>query len=156
MADFNKCIKIILKNEGGYVWNPDDTGGETNYGISKKQYPNLDIKNLTKNEATEIYRKDYWDKIQGDKINDRKLALNIFDCSVNCGIRRTVKMIQGVCFVCEDGKLGPQTLKAINSKNSYVTRLEFERRRIKFYMAIARRKSQRQFLYSWIKRTLEV
>ena len=107
MADFNKCIKIILKNEGGYVWNPDDTGGETNYGISKKQYPNLDIKNLSKKKATEIYRKDYWDKIQGDKINDEKLALNIFDCSVNCGIRRAVKMIQGVCFVCEDGKLGP-------------------------------------------------
>ena len=55
---FNKCIKIILRNEGGYVNHPSDPGGETNMGIAKRFYPNLDIENLTEEEAIKIYYED--------------------------------------------------------------------------------------------------
>lgn len=153
MANFKKIIKIILKSEGGYVWNPDDPGGETKYGISKRQYPNVDIRNLTIDQAKQIYIKDYWWKINGDKINDDKIALQIFDFAVNGGVKRAVKFVQRICFVKEDGILGNETLNAINQRDVSLIQL-YKLRRIEYYMRLARKKSLRQFLYSWIKRTI--
>ena len=57
---FGDAIKVILKHEGGYVNDSDDPGGETNMGISKRAYPEIDIKRLTEAEATAIYYDDYW------------------------------------------------------------------------------------------------
>ncbi len=57
---FNKAVRIILAHEGGYVNHPADPGGETNMGISKRSYPDLDIKNLTVAMAKEIYFRDFW------------------------------------------------------------------------------------------------
>ena len=57
--DFREAIEVILKHEGGYVNDPVDPGGETNMGISKRAYPDLDIKGLTKQSVREIYYKDY-------------------------------------------------------------------------------------------------
>ena len=53
-------IENVIKHEGGYVNDPSDPGGETKYGISKKAYPKVDIKNLTLDDAIEIYKDDYW------------------------------------------------------------------------------------------------
>lgn len=58
-----QAIARVLQEEDGYVYNPIDKGGETNYGISKRWYPNLDIKNLTVTQASKIYYQDYWLKI---------------------------------------------------------------------------------------------
>ncbi len=63
---FEQAVKIILEKEGGYVNHPKDPGGETKFGITKKFYPNVDIKNLTIEKAAEIYRKEYWGKIQAE------------------------------------------------------------------------------------------
>ena len=57
---FSEVIEDTLSHEGGYVFDPDDLGGETNWGISKRQYPDLDIKSLTREDAIDIYYKDYW------------------------------------------------------------------------------------------------
>ena len=62
LTKFEDIIEITLHHEGGYVNDPDDLGGETNFGIAKRFYPDVDIKNLTKDEASDIYRRDYWDK----------------------------------------------------------------------------------------------
>ena len=88
---FNRCINVILRNEGGYVWNIHDPGGETNMGIAKKFYPDLDIKSLTKNQAIEIYYKDYWSKMNLLGIYDENLILQIFDMGVNAGIKTAIK-----------------------------------------------------------------
>jgi lysozyme family protein len=82
MADFNISIETILTNEDGYVFNPNDPGGETNYGISKRAYPNLDIKNLTRDAAKEIYRRDFW---RYDSIVNQDVATKIFDIGANQG-----------------------------------------------------------------------
>jgi len=66
--EFNKAIKFILNAEGGYVNHPKAPGGETKYGISKKSYPNYDIKNLTEEEAITIYKRDFWDRFQLDSL----------------------------------------------------------------------------------------
>ncbi len=83
---FEKYMEHIFKWEGdpGYVNHPSDPGGETKYGIAKTFYPHLDIKNLTKEEAIEIYRTDYFNKNGIDKLPDF-IQLSYFDSCVNQG-----------------------------------------------------------------------
>ena len=75
-------MPFILKEEGGYVNDPDDPGGETNMGISRRQYPNEDIKGMTTIRATELYRHDYWLKYGCDKLH-WPMNLYVFDAAVN-------------------------------------------------------------------------
>jgi lysozyme family protein len=94
VSDFAKAAKLILQAEGGYTDDPDDSGnwtggavgsGElkgTNFGVSARQYPDIDIANLTKSEAQAIYKRDYWDSIQADHF-PWPLNLFMFDMSVN-------------------------------------------------------------------------
>ena len=90
LTKFNQIIDKVLKHEGGYVNDPNDPGGETNYGISKRAYPNVDIKNLTIDGAKEIYKKDYWDKTKVESVPER-LRYIYFDMCVNMGMRRLLK-----------------------------------------------------------------
>ena len=87
---FPLALSFSLKWEGGdkYTNDPVDPGGETKYGISKKAYPDVDIKSLTLQEASRLYEKDYWLKVGADKM-DKSLAIVAFDCAVNCGVGRT-------------------------------------------------------------------
>lgn len=76
------------KKDGGYTDDPTDPGGETRWGISKRAYPDIDIKSLTKEEAMLLYERDYWLKIGADKM-DKRMAITCFDSAVNCGVGRT-------------------------------------------------------------------
>lgn len=109
---FERAVDIILSHEGGYVFNSQDPGGETNFGISKRQYPNVDIKHLSRAEAVEIYRKDYWEPIR-PLLLPWRLRLCVFDCAVNQGITRAIKLLQGAVGAVQDGVLGPDTFRAI-------------------------------------------
>jgi lysozyme family protein len=86
-VSFEKAVAFVLTWEGGYSDDPDDAGSETNFGISKRAYPHLDIKNLTKEEAINIYFNDYWLKAGCDALED-KLATIVFDTAVNLGVSR--------------------------------------------------------------------
>ena len=77
MADFEKAVEFVLRMEGGYVNDPKDPGGETNFGIAKKSYPGVDIKNLTEEQAEEIYKRDYWEKYNIGELASDDLALTI-------------------------------------------------------------------------------
>lgn len=82
---FEKCMQFVFDREGRiYENNPADPGGETKFGISKKSYPELDIKNLTEERAKEIYLRDYWNPFNCDALEQRK-ALAVFDTAVNQG-----------------------------------------------------------------------
>lgn len=85
--EFEKAIKFTLRWEGGYTDDPNDPGGETKYGISKKSYPTLDIINLTLEHAKEIYFENYWKKADCD-ILDFPMNLIVFDTAVNLGVTR--------------------------------------------------------------------
>lgn len=89
MTDFDKSMAFILKWEGGYVNNPADPGGETKFGIAKKFYPALDIKELTEEKARAIYAADYWAKAGCDKL-EWPLCLVVFDTAVNMGVKRAL------------------------------------------------------------------
>jgi len=86
-TDFDQAVEFTLRWEGGYENDPDDPGGETNWGISKRAYPNLDIKNLTKEQAIVIYESDYWIP-SGCSLWEWPLNLIVFDTAVNCGVHR--------------------------------------------------------------------
>jgi lysozyme family protein len=87
--EFRKSLTFTLKWEGGYVNDPDDPGGETKWGISKRYHPDEDIANLTPERAAEIYKDEYWDKCGCDDI---PFPLNtvVFDSAVNCGVARAM------------------------------------------------------------------
>lgn len=82
---FEKAFEIIVGLEGGYVNDPNDPGKETKFGISKRSYPDLDIKNLTLDRAREIYLQDYWKKAGCDALPFQYGCL-VFDCAVNQGV----------------------------------------------------------------------
>lgn len=154
MATFSKAITKVLKHEGGYMNDSFDYGGETNFGISKRAYPNLDIKNLTIEDAKAIYKRDYWDKIKGDQIECEELALNIFDMAVNAGVGTAVKLVQIVCKVGVDGVFGSKTLAAVNGIGRKLND-SYTLERVKHYVNICNRnQSQNKFLRGWLNRVL--
>lgn len=110
---WGSAFDLLMLNEGGYVNDPNDSGGQTKYGISKKAYPDLDIKNLTIAQAMEIYRKDYWDRCKCDYIPDA-LSVAVFDFAVNSGVKTAIKKLQIALGVKADGIIGNQTLGACN------------------------------------------
>ena len=112
LTKFDDIIEITLHHEGGYVNDPNDLGGETNFGIAKRFYPDVDIKNLTKDEAKDIYRRDYWDKNKVDEM-PKQLRHIYFDMCVNQGKGTAVKVLQRACNSKKadlkvDGGLGPK------------------------------------------------
>lgn len=97
--NFQRAIPHIIALEvgpkgstGGYVNDPDDLGGETKWGISKRAYPKLDIKNLSRSAAEEIYFRDYW-RAGGADALPWPLSLVHFDASVNHGVGRARKFL---------------------------------------------------------------
>lgn len=109
---FEKAVEFIIGLEAGYVENSSDPGGATNFGISQRAYPNLDIKNLTKEEAADIYRRDYWDALRIDQMPE-PIQLMVFDAGINQGKKAAVLMLQGALGVPQDGALGALTFTAL-------------------------------------------
>jgi lysozyme family protein len=145
---FDKSVELIMYFEGGYIDDPNDSGGETKYGISKRTFPEEDIKNLTIDRAREIYKKHYWDKIQADKMPDGVNTM-VFDFAVNAGVYRAIKELQKVLKVTSDGVLGNKTLAAISNMPAKDIVIKYTNRRIMFYAGIS---SFKHFGKGWVKR----
>ena len=149
MADFNLAIPIILKNEGGYVNNPSDPGGETKYGIAKADYPSVDIANLTIEEATAIYLRDFW-LFSG--IVTQAVANKLFDSYVD-EKHAAIKIAQQIAGVAVDGAYGPNTEAAINKVDPYFFLDKFRAGLVAHYQAIvALHPSEDVFLLGWLRR----
>ena len=111
---FNRVIaEEILKAEGGYVNNPKDPGGETKYGISKRSYPDLDIKNITKEQALKIYYQDYY---KGSGAITQPLGLDVyfFDTAVNSGAGRARALLKGAKLRLRERKMEETAVNLIN------------------------------------------
>jgi lysozyme family protein len=131
MASFKLAIPSVINNEGGYENNPADPGGETKYGISKRKYPDLDIKNLTLEQAMEIYQRDYWDTAWEALPQD--IATKLLDMAVNMGRDTAVKIVQRAAGVAPDGKFGPLTISTILSKDAAKLLQEIRARTALYY-----------------------
>lgn len=127
------AIDRVIGREGGYVNDPADRGGETKFGISKRSYPNLDIKNLTQMDAAAIYKRDYWDAINADQLpeNIREMA---FDAAVNHGVGWTKEAL-------EKSNKDPKKFLALREE--------------KYKQIVANDPSQAKFLKGWMNRISE-
>ena len=111
---FDKSIAMILAAESGYVNDPNDPGGETKYGICKLDYPELDIPNLTREQAIAIYEKNYWEPVHGDEL-PWPLCVYVFDSAVNQGVTVAIQMLQRSLNTNQDGIIGPVTIRLANT-----------------------------------------
>lgn len=132
---WDKAIDLLLMNEGGYVNDPNDLGGETKWGISKRAYPDLDIPNLTLDDAKAIYYRDYWRKCKCDKLPDA-LSVAVLDYAVNSGVKRAIKHLQEVLEVPADGIIGNQTIGACSSKPLKDTVQKYLDKRLDFLISL--------------------
>jgi len=148
MSHFNDFIGRILAHEGGYVNDPRDPGGETNWGISKRSYPRVDIKNLSRKEAVEIYRRDFWNKLQCDKLPPA-VAFQLMDAAINHGHKNAVRWLQRAINVNEDGIVGPVTLFYANRLPPALLALAFNSARLDFYASL---KTFHTYARGWSRR----
>lgn len=110
---FDRAIEFILREEGGYVNNPADPGGETKYGISKRAYPNEDIAGLTVEKAKAIYRRDYWSPLGLDSVKYGP-ALVLLDCAVNQGVKRAMQIKEKVATSSQPFVIAFQSERALH------------------------------------------
>ena len=157
LIKFEEIIEVVLHHEGGYVNDPKDPGGETNFGVAKRSHPDVDIKNLTKEGAIEIYKETYWDRNKVESLSEN-LRHIYFDMCVNQGRGRAVKILQQSANakgagLKVDGGMGPKTIGAMKG-------VELDRvraYRVKYYADLVTRKPDlEKFYFGWFRRALEV
>lgn len=112
---FRYAIAFTLHQEGGYVADLGDGAGATNFGITQRSYPNLDIAALTQEQAAGLYERDYWEALQCDRL-PLAVAVATFDAAVNHGPQTAYKLLQGVVGVAQDGIPGPLTQAAAQAQ----------------------------------------
>lgn len=155
---FRRALDHLFELEGGFVDDPADGGGKTKYGISQRAYPTLDIRRLTRDDAAQLYHRDYWCKLKLDDLLDEPLAAAVFDMGVNAGIGTAAKLLQRAINalgrpISVDGRIGPATLALANLGQPERLRAAFRRACRHYYEDIvARNPSQRVFLKGWLNR----
>ena len=182
MSNFKHAMLTVLQHEGGLVNDSADPGGITNYGISLRylrglaqQNPDLltlydvnhdgqidatDIRSMTQQEATDIYKTQWWDKNNYGLITDQALATKIFDLAVNVGnatankfLQKAVNQVNGHSVLLIDGIIGPQTIALINKLDPVALLTSVRAFAIAFYqMLAAKNPAFNKLLKSWINR----
>lgn len=113
--DFNEAFTKLLGHEGGYSNHPRDPGGETMWGITaavaRAHGYKGQMRALPQTVARAIYRKDYWDAVQADKL-PAAVRYPLFDAAVNSGVKQASKWLQAALGVSQDGVIGPKTIAA--------------------------------------------
>jgi lysozyme family protein len=108
--NFDEAFSRLLGHEGGYVDNPKDPGGETNWGISKRSYPEVNIKALTMLDAKAIYLRDFWNPIGNAH---PAIKFQAFDFAVNSGITTAIRKLQSSIGAADDGHWGPLSVSRL-------------------------------------------
>jgi len=152
---FIREVEKVLEHEGGYSKDPDDAGGETNFGISKRAFPDTNILDLTKADAIKIYWEFYWKKFKIEMLPEHLQGIT-FDMVVNKG-GRGIKILQKAAndknikdkLITVDGRIGRMTAEACQ-------KLEIDRvaaYNVLHYAKIVQKKpSQMKFWYGWFRR----
>jgi lysozyme family protein len=158
MPGFEEALAITLKAEGGYVNDPDDRGGATNFGVTQETYdrfrrnhsmPTKPVKQITQDEVRKVYR-EYWDAVGADAY-EWPLNAIMFDMAVNHGPASAKKLLQRTLRLPEDGRVGPNTLMAVarHDTNSLADSLLWTR--VDRYRALSAG-NQIKFLPGWLYR----
>lgn len=162
--NFDTVFEKVVGHEGGYTRHRKDRGnwtsgrigvGElkgTKYGISAMAYPRLDIRNLTLQDAKDIYRRDYWDSVRGDELPSG-IDYIVFDIAVNHGVSDAVRWLQKAVGAAVDGIFGPKTLSAVWAAKPLKVITQLGIIRMHDYMSLS---SFSTFGRGWTRRNFEV
>lgn len=160
-SNFQRCVDIVLLHEGGFSNDPADPGGATQFGItlatleSFRDVHNLtpaDVKDLTRQEACEIYRTRYWNVLRCDDL-PAGLDLVVFDFGVNAGPARSARLLQKVVGAEADGSVGPATVAAAHAANTAAAIASFSQDRLAYYRGLS---TWARFGNGWTNRTNSV
>ena len=158
--NFEQCLALVLKHEGGYVNNPKDPGGMTNLGVTKKVWEEwvghpvdeAAMRALSVQDVAPLYKKNYWDKIKGDQL-PMGVDYACFDLAVNSGVGRAAKILQQAVGVSADGAIGPATLDAVEKADARSLATEICDLRLKFLQSLP---TFGTFGKGWSRRVSEV
>jgi len=158
--NFDAALKAILHHEGGFSDHPQDPGGMTNLGVTKRvweewvghEVDEKTMRGLTPEIVGPMYKAKYWDKIRGDDL-PAGVDYCVFDAAVNSGPGRAVKWLQGCVGVDQDGGIGPKTLAAVAAFDPKELVEDYAKRRLSFLMDL---KTWPTFGKGWGRRVAEV
>ncbi len=152
MSVFDAIFERLMKHEGGYVNHPNDPGGETMYGVTKRVAQahgyHDDMRKLPKPLAKQITEKSYYKAVKGDQL-DRLIAWQLTDAAYNHGNRQAVKFLQRAVGASADGLMGPRTLSAVAAMDKNDVVFLFNAERIEFYTGL---RSWISFGKGWARR----
>lgn len=159
-ANFEAALQAVLKHEGGYVFNKLDPGGMTNLGCTKAVWEEhcghpVDekaMRALTPADVAPLYKRKYWDKVQGDELPSG-IDYLVFDTAINSGPGRAAKLLQACVGVEPDGGIGPKTLAAVRAFDAKQLVADYSKRRLSFMMDIP---AWTTFGKGWTRRVQEV
>lgn len=162
MLGFEFALKCTLRYEGGKVDDPDDPGGRTNMGItqgvydsyrSRKHLPKKDVWTIDYAEVKEIYKRQYWDVVWGDKL-PWPLSFCVFDMAVNSGPTKAVKLLQTTLRMpVADGKMSDTVLGWLKPKQPGAIAKKFCDGREAYYRGLVEAKPVlAKFLKGWLNR----
>lgn len=151
-SDFRHAVDFVFECEGEFSQDQNDPGGETRFGVSQKSYPHLTIKDITKDQAEQIYLTDYWDRLSCSEM-PVAVAFCVFDTAVNMGPVTAIRLLQMALRVKIDGVLGPITMGALYALKGNVSGLiaEFTAQRISRYSTLD---NFNIFGLGWIRRAV--
>jgi lysozyme family protein len=158
-ANFKKCLKPVLVWEGGYVNHPKDPGGPTNKGITQRVYdawrinqgkPKQSVQKIVDAEVEAIYKKQYWDLVQGDVL-PLGVDLAVFDYAVNSGTGRASRALQKVLGVKQDGQIGQRTLARVEEVQPDVLAVALCEERLRFVKSL---RTWSTFGKGWMRRIM--
>lgn len=140
LKHFDQAFDRLISHEGGYVNHPNDPGGETKFGITLRTARAYgytgNMRNLTREQAKEIYRQGYWNRAQADRY-DPAIGFQFFDAAVNHGAGQSIRFLQRAVNVADDGIIGPVTLKAIQNMSVTDVLARFNAERLEFYTRLS-------------------
>lgn len=149
---FKEVFNRVIGHEGGYVNDPHDAGGETNWGVTKRTAQENgytgSMKMMTREQAYQIYEKAFWQRYNCDKLSPA-VAFQFFDAAVNHGVGNASRMLQRAVDVADDGIVGKVTLSAVEKMPISDFILKFNAQRIKFYTKL---KSFPRYGAGWMNR----
>jgi lysozyme family protein len=161
-SNFETCLKLMLAHEGGFVNHPQDPGGMTNLGVTKRvweewvghEVDEKQMRALTPETVAPLYKRKYWDACRADDLVDG-VDYVVFDVAVNSGPGRAIKFLQSCVGVTADGGFGPATLAAVKKSEEDPARLieMYCAKRLEFLQSL---KTFETFGKGWSRRVQEV
>ena len=147
---FAEVFDRTIGHEKGYVNDPEDPGGETNWGISKRSYPTTNIKDLTREDAQAIYFRDFWTPLGKDL--SEAVAYQVFDATVNHGLGNATRILQRAVGVADDGHWGKLSQKAYSEMEENDVLLGFLAHRLRFMTKLS---TWERFGKGWARRIVD-